>query len=137
MNSKSLNVIGKVASWVGAFAPFVALMNIANAAPAAGITEVPYSPLPSSPITSVGGGVGFICYLLGWAFTLLIVLAVVFVLFAAFSYLTAGGDTEKVAKANKSLMFAAVAIVIGLIAKGVPSLVATLFGAGGGALNGC
>jgi hypothetical protein len=133
MNSKLTKISGKIVSWAGVLAPFAALTNVANAQ----ITQIPYSPLPASPITSVGGGIGFICFLLGWAFILLIVLAVVFVLFAAFSYLTAGGDTEKVAKANKSLLFAAIAIVIGLIAKGVPSLVATLFGAGAGALNGC
>ena len=124
----------KAIAWAGALAPFAALANIANAA---GISSITNPGLPSSPITDIGQGVGFVCLMLGWVFIVLIVMAVAFVLFAAFSYLTAGGDTEKVAKANKSLLFAAVAIIIGLIAKGVPSIVAGLFGAGANSLNGC
>lgn len=56
-------------------------------------------------------------------FALLLVLAVVFVLFAAFKYLTAAGDPEKVKSANHQIMYAAIAIVIALVARAVPGLV--------------
>jgi len=61
---------------------------------------------------------------------LLIILAVVFIIWAAFIYLTAGGDAEKVGNANKMLIYAAVAIAIALLAQGIVYIVAQLFTAG-------
>jgi formate-dependent nitrite reductase membrane component NrfD len=60
-------------------------------------------------------------------FTFLIVLAIVFVLVAAFKYLTAAGDPEKVKSASHTLIYAAVAVVIAILAKGVPLIIGSLF----------
>lgn len=49
--------------------------------------------------------------------TVLIVLAAAFIIWAAFNYLTAGGNPEKVEAATKMIVYAAVAIGIGLLAK--------------------
>ena len=46
---------------------------------------------------------------------------------AAFTYLTAEDDTEKVHRATKTLTFAAVAIVVALVAKGFPYLIMSIF----------
>ncbi len=52
-------------------------------------------------------------------FTLLIVTAVIFVLLGAFEFLTAGGDTEKVAKGRERILWAIIAVVVALLARGI------------------
>lgn len=84
--------------------------------------------LPPAPITTLTGFQTFICTVIAaWMFTFLIVLAVVFVLVAAFKYLTAAGDPEKVKSAGSTLIYAAVAIVVALFARGLPLIVGSLF----------
>ena len=48
-------------------------------------------------------------------------------LWAAFTYVTAGDDTEKTTKARKILMYAAIGIVVALIADGFPALIGSIF----------
>jgi hypothetical protein len=66
--------------------------------------------------------------LAGWAFAFLVVIAILFILWAAFNYLTAQGDPEKVGKANQALLFSAVAIAVAILAKAIPALVGSLLG---------
>lgn len=94
--------------------------------------------LPAAPVTSIGGFVGLICTIAGWLFVFLVVLTVVFIILAAFNYLTASGDPEKVKNASRQLIYAAVAIVVAVLARGVPIIVATFVGGNlGGAGSGC
>jgi len=58
-----------------------------------------------------------------WLFTIFLIVAVVFVILAAFKYLTSGGDPEKVKEASRNLVFAAVAIAVALLAISVRFLV--------------
>ena len=84
--------------------------------------------LPNSPTLDPPFVVNRLCSVAGWLFTFLVVFSIVAVLFAAFGYLFAMGDPEKVKLANRKIIFAAVAIVVGLFAKGVPTLVASVLG---------
>ena len=85
--------------------------------------------LPNSPATNLTGLQGIICTLIaGWMFTFLVVLTVVFVLVAAFKYLTASGDPEKVKGAGNTLVYAAIAIVVALFAKGLPTIIGSFLG---------
>lgn len=85
--------------------------------------------LPTAPITSLTGFENFLCTVVAaWMFTFLIILAVIFVLIAAFKYLTAAGDPEKVKSAGSTLIYAAVAIVVALFARGLPLIIGSLFG---------
>lgn len=61
-------------------------------------------------------------------FWIFIVVAILFVIVAAFRYLTSGGDPEKVKKANWSLGAAAIAIVVGVIAWFAPAIVSSFVG---------
>jgi len=109
-------------------APFVFLF------PALALAQTPTPP----PNVLQGGisGVGtLLCTIFNWMFYFLIVLAVIFVVVAAFRYLFAAGDPEKVKSAGHALIYAAVAIAVGLIAKAVPGIVSTLLGAG--TITGC
>jgi len=64
-----------------------------------------------------------------WALGILIAIAAIFIIYAAFTYLTAGGDPEKVKTANRIILYAAVAIAVGLLSKTFVYIVANLLGA--------
>ncbi len=69
-----------------------------------------------------------ICNVIGWVFFGFVVLSVIMVLVAAFKYLTAAGDPEKVKSASHTLLYAAVAIVVALLARALPGLVGSVTG---------
>ncbi len=58
-----------------------------------------------------------------WLYTIFFIVATMYVLFAAYTYLTAGGDTAKVEKATKMIKNAVIAIVIALLASGVALII--------------
>ena len=86
---------------------------------------------PNSGISSIGAVQTTLCEVINWMFYLLIVFAVIMVLVAAFKYLTAGGDPEGVKSASHTLLYAAVAILVAIIAKAFPSLVGSFIGQSG------
>lgn len=87
---------------------------------------------PSVSITSVEGIICYIFYGFDYLFWFLMAIATVMVLLAAFNYVTANGDSEKVSKATKMLTWAAIGIAVALIAYNVPSIVSSFFGHTGG-----
>ncbi len=62
----------------------------------------------------------------GWLYTALLAIAVIFIIFAAFTFLTAGDDAEKVGKAKQQLIYAVLAVGIAILATGIIKLVQTL-----------
>jgi hypothetical protein len=86
---------------------------------------------PSAGILSVQGVLNFMCTLFDWAFYFLIALAVVFGIVAAFKYLTSSGEAEKVKSAGSTLLYAAIAVAVALLARGVPLIVGSFLGASG------
>lgn len=78
-----------------------------------------------------GGVVELIRTITNWMFTILLVAAVVFILLAAYKYLMSGGG-EEVGAAHKMLLYAAVAIAVAFLAKGIVFVVAELVTTGGG-----
>lgn len=81
---------------------------------------------PTTTITTVGGVVGLFCKAINWLFTFLILMTIIFVIWAAWTYLRAGGDPGKVSEAGNRLLYAAVAVAVALLAKGLPLLVANI-----------
>lgn len=67
------------------------------------------------------------CPVINTMFFILIGVSVIMVMWAAYLYLTAGDDTEKVHKATKTITYAAIAIIVALIAYGFPSLISDIF----------
>lgn len=65
---------------------------------------------------------------INWAFGLLILLAAVFIIIAAFMYLTSGGNEDKTKQAKNYITYAAVAILVGFLAKGIVTIVRNLIG---------
>ena len=70
-------------------------------------------------------------------FTFLIVISAFAGLAGAYFYLTAGGDSEKVSRANKTLVYAAVGIVVALAARALPKLIGQLMGYDPADINSC
>lgn len=82
----------------------------------------------SALITSAAGLQGVLCNIFNLMFWLLIAISVVMVLLGAFTYVTAQGDSEKVSKATKMIMYAAIGIVVALFARQVPAIIGSFFG---------
>jgi hypothetical protein len=71
---------------------------------------------------------GVINNIINWALGLLITLAVAVVIYAAYVYLTAGGNSEQVRTANKYLVYVAIAVGVALLSKAFVVLVIELIG---------
>ena len=96
-------------------------------APLAAFAQV--TPPANANYTSYTGISNFITNVIGgWLFGLLTALAVIFILFAAYLYLTAGGDDEKIKKAKSMIIYALVAVAIGLLARALVGLISTAIG---------
>ena len=90
-----------------------------------------YAQNPSITLNNPSDVVKMICSVASAMFWILIAVSVVMVLYGAFLYLTGGSDPEKVKNAHKTITYAAVGVVVALIAKGFPSLIASVFSVGG------
>jgi heme/copper-type cytochrome/quinol oxidase subunit 2 len=93
----------------------------------AGAVNIPRNTVPQG-ITSFQGFLNLFDKVISWLFTILMVFAVLMIVYAAFSYLTSGGDEEKVGSAHKRIMYAIVAIAVAFLAQGISFVVAELLG---------
>jgi hypothetical protein len=84
--------------------------------------------LPTNILTSASAVSGLFCGVLLWMFWGLIILGIAMVLIGGYTYATSGGDSEKVSRATKTLTYAAIALVVAIIARGVPLLVSSFIG---------
>jgi len=76
-----------------------------------------------SPISSPGDFVTLLGTVASWMFTIFLALAVLFLIYAAFLYLTAAGNESRVGNAKNVLIYSVVAIVIALLAGGIVPLI--------------
>ncbi len=67
------------------------------------------------------------CSIVSWMFFILSALCTIMILWGAFLYLTAGDDTEKVHTATKTITYAAIGILVALLAKALPQTIANIF----------
>lgn len=63
-----------------------------------------------------------------WIFFILIAIAIIFIILGGFMFVTAGGNAERTITARQYLMYAAIGILVGLLAKAIPALVKMLTG---------
>lgn len=61
-----------------------------------------------------------------WVFTGLLAMVVIFILYGAFKLLKSGGDSKKIGEGRLMIVYAAVGMIVALLAKAIPSLVRTL-----------
>ena len=84
---------------------------------------------PQTGITSINDVNTVIVRIVNWVMGIFFVAAVLFIFWAAYLYLTAAGDTEKVSKAHNQLIYSIVAIAVALLAGSMRYIVANLLGA--------
>jgi hypothetical protein len=115
------------------------LLKLAIRIPVVGALGLPLSALAQNrpgtgsgtPITTLSDALRYTCAVADWFFVALIAIAIIFVIMAAFSYLTAGGEPEKVKIAGHRLIYAAIAVAVAIVAKGFPLVIGSFFtGAG-------
>ncbi len=81
-----------------------------------------------APITDIAGVESLLNRILNIVFVIFFIIAVLFIILAAFGYLTAGGDDEKVKSAKQKLIYAIVAIVVALLATGIDNIIEGILG---------
>jgi len=84
--------------------------------------------VPVSNIRDLSGITYLLRTLLQWIYTIFFIIAAIMIIWAAFSYLTAGGDEEKIDTAKKRFIYAIVAVAIAIVATSVSFVVGNLVG---------
>ena len=104
----------KIATIAAAFAPLMVLA--ANPGGIAPVTQSPYN--LQQLIDTVTN----------WATGLLVAISVLFVIYAAFIYITTSGDPKGVEQAKNIIIYSVVAVVVALVANVVKSIALGLVG---------
>ena len=79
-------------------------------------------------ITTPGGFIAIIEDLTDWLFVILLVISVVMIVMAGLQFITGGGDPAAISAARTKLIWAAVGVVIALLAKGIVPVVRSIIG---------
>lgn len=116
---KKFSLIKKIAYGAGAL-PLLAFAQTTN-------IQGGYQ-TPTNIVTTYNDVPNLINGAANWILGILLAAAVIFILIAAFNYLTSAGDEKKTAAAKKMVTYAIIAIALGLLARGVIALVLTFFG---------
>ena len=86
------------------------------------------SPIPTSNITTAAAVGTLLCTFVNYMFWFVIIISIIMVLYASYTYVTASDDTEKTSKARRILVYSSIGIIVALLALGFPSIVATITG---------
>lgn len=68
-----------------------------------------------SPVRSINDVLQILNNIVGWVYRIFFVVAALFIIFAAYSYLTAQGNPETIQKVNKQILYAVIAIIVALL----------------------
>lgn len=66
--------------------------------------------------------------LVDWMFSILIIVAAIFLVIAGFSFITSSGDPEKIARARNFVLFSLVGVAVGVAARSLISFVRLIIG---------
>ena len=94
-----------------------------------------YGDIPAA-VTTSGNITTIICGIVVWIFWGLIIFSIVMFMVGGYKYATAQGEPERVQSANKTLLYATIAVVVALVAAGIPAVVSD-FLSGGGSIDVC
>ena len=78
-----------------------------------------------------------VCNIVNLIFTILLIVAVIFIVIAAFTYITGGGDPENVSKASRQILWAVIAVVLATFSKILPVVASNFLGTGISGTSGC
>lgn len=63
-----------------------------------------------------------------WIFAFLVIYAVLFVIFGAYNILTSSGSPQKISSGRDYILYAAIGLLVGFIARAIPNLVKSIMG---------
>ncbi len=89
------------------------------------IGEIPPKTIPSN-IASATEFIEVLDGIVDWFFIVVLLGAVIFVIFAAWKFISGGGDPQAVSQARSSLFYAAIGILAAVLAKGIVAAVSNL-----------
>lgn len=101
---------------------FLIIFSLANIVPFLTLA-VDYSNPTATPIKDIQGVMNILTNIVNYMYTAFFIVAIAFVLLAAFNYLTAQDDAEKIKSATRQIMWAAVAIAVALMSVGFNKIV--------------
>ena len=90
---------------------------------------IPLADELGAPITNYEDTETLLKSIISWVYTIFFIVAVLFILLAAYNYLLGGSDEKKVALAKQQLKYAVIAVVIALVASGISGIISTFIGA--------
>lgn len=104
------------------------IMRISLFSIAALMLAFPVLAIESAPdnVNTIEDVISIINTAVNWLFTLILAIAVIMLLWAAFLWMTSAGDEEKTGNARKTLIYALVGVAIAIIAKGLVSVIEQL-----------
>ncbi len=82
--------------------------------------------VPKTNITSLSGVESVITRIVNWITGLFFVAAILYIFYAAWLYLSAAGDEEKIHKAKNQLLYSIIAIAVALLAGTMRYIVASI-----------
>lgn len=91
--------------------------------------EPPPEDIPEDVITSGQDLLDIFDNITNWIFVVLLAVATLFLIFAGFLFITAGGNPEQTTKARQMLINALIGVAIALGAKGLVAVVKSVLGA--------
>jgi hypothetical protein len=103
-----------------------------SAIPSGAVFAAYVTKLPDTAVSQKGfqGLIDYINQASGWFLGILLAVVVAFLIYAAFLYLTSGGDEEKTKAAKNYIIYAVVALAVGMLATGIVILVGSFFDQG-------
>ncbi|MGB9681332.1 MAG: hypothetical protein ACPLXL_02200 [Minisyncoccia bacterium] len=91
-------------------------------------TEPPVNFANATPSTiDIWGSQSPLVRAVNWFFNIVIILCIIFIIYAGFTYVTSGGDPGKTKKALQLLIYALIGLAVAILSKALIKLVATQF----------
>ncbi|MEK7658134.1 MAG: hypothetical protein AAB366_03045 [Patescibacteria group bacterium] len=101
------------------------------------IKNLSYSLMPlvvaaaeDSPVKSVNDVIRILNNIVKWTYTIFFIAAVFFILLAAYKFLFAQDDPEKIKSAKNQIIYAVIAIIVALLAVSFPVIIKDFLGGG-------
>ncbi len=82
-------------------------------------------------VEKIGGLIDILKAIVKWTYIIFFLIAVLFLIFAAYNYLTAQGDPEILKKVHNQLIYAVVAIAVALMAVSIDVIIKNFITGGG------
>lgn len=115
--------------FIGVLLGFICMSGVAMAQ---GIIDPLNQGDMQSPIQSVDDGTNLFITIVQWVYTIFFIVAVLFILIAAYNFIIGGSDEDKVKLAKNQIKYAVIAIVVALIASSLSLIVKNFLESPGG-----